>query len=107
MARANELALKAINKAVAVSSQEVDRFVESVRRRNPAMSPAELIDALGKSYTGLVATSGGVAGGVAAAPGIGTGVAAAASVADIGGFTVERGIHPRRCIHTRDRSRGS
>jgi hypothetical protein len=93
MARPNELANGVINKAVAVSSHEVDRFVESVRRRNPRLSPAELIDALGRSYTGLVATSGGAAGGVAAAPGVGTGVAVAASVADVGSFTVSSAVY--------------
>jgi len=68
MAGSNEVALRAINKAAAVStSHEVDRFVESVRRRNPSMSPVELINALSKSYTGLVATTGGAAGGVTAA----------------------------------------
>lgn len=93
MAGPNDLALRAINKAVAVSSHEVDRFVESVRRRNPSMSPSELITALSKSYTGLVATTGGAAGGVAAAPGLGTGAAAAAAIADVGGFTVSTSVY--------------
>lgn len=82
-----------IDAAVRVSAKEVDKFISSTQRTRPGMSKAELINALGWSFTGLVTVSGGAAGGIAAAPAIGTAGGVAAAVADVGAFTMAAGVY--------------
>lgn len=90
--RAGELVLAAIESGISVSSTEVDKFIKGARRRRASMSDEELIVALERSYTGLVATSGAVAGGVAALPAVGVPGGVAAAVADVGAFTTATAV---------------
>lgn len=83
----------AIEAAVTVSSGRVDEFVERTRRRSPEATDEELLRLLGREYTALVATTGGLAGGAAAAPGIGLPGAAAAAVADATFFSTASAIY--------------
>lgn len=86
--RARLQLMRAVDASVGVSAAEVDKFVNRARTRRPSMTDAELLVALERSYTGLVATTGAAAGGVAAAPGVTTGPGLALALADVGTFTV-------------------
>lgn len=77
----------AVDAAVSVSAAEVERFISAARRARTDMGDDDLIRALERSFTGLVATSGAAAGGVAALPAVGTAAGAAVGVVDAGAFT--------------------
>src|SRR5690606_11147402 len=93
MSGASERLLATIDTAVAVSTTEVQKFVDAARRRRPGMSDAELLTALERSYTGLVATTGAAAGGAAALPGVGLAGGAVAATADAGAFTTATAVY--------------
>lgn len=96
-ARASQVVVSQLNggldKAVALTSDQVDKFILATRRTRGDWTPAGLVSALGHSYRGLVTISGGAAGGVAAAPAVGTGPGVALAVADAGAFTVASGLY--------------
>ncbi|WP_158647908.1 hypothetical protein [Nocardioides houyundeii] len=93
MALASNKLIATIDAAVAVSASEVEKFVEAARRRLPDMPDSDLIIALERSYTGLVATTGAAAGGVAAAPGVGLASGALAAAADASAFTTATAVY--------------
>ncbi|MEN0128955.1 MAG: hypothetical protein AAGC49_05900 [Brevundimonas sp.] len=77
---------EALAKAVAIPSATIHAHVESVRRRNPEASPAQLIRLLEKEYLLVVGGAGGAVGAAAAAPAVGTGVAIALTASDVATF---------------------
>jgi hypothetical protein len=82
-----------IDAAVNVSGAEVERFIRGARRRRANMTGPQLITALERSYTGLVATTGAAAGGLAAAPAVGLPGGLVAGMADAGAFTAATAVY--------------
>ncbi|HEY8721945.1 hypothetical protein [Pengzhenrongella sp.] len=76
----------ALEKAVTIPSARVHAHVQSLRRRNPYASPAQIIALLEREYLLVIASAGAAVGAAAAAPVIGTGVAAALTVGDVATF---------------------
>jgi hypothetical protein len=77
---------EALAKAVSIPSSTIHAHVESIRRRNPEATPAELIKLLEKEYLLVVGSAGGAVGAAAAAPAVGTGVALALTASDVATF---------------------
>jgi len=75
-----------VDKAVTIPSAVIKRHVDSVRRRNPEASPAQIIKILEKEYLRVVATAGGAVGAAAAVPAVGTGAGVALTTADVATF---------------------
>ncbi len=73
-------------KAVTIPSAKIHEHVESLRRRNPDASPAQIITLLEKEYLNVVSATGGAVGATAAVPAVGTSVAVTLTVADAAGF---------------------
>ncbi len=88
-----DLVVATVDSAVSVSATEVEKFIGAARRRRSDMSDEELITALERSYTGLVATTGAAAGGAAALPAVGLAGGAVAAVADVGAFTTATAVY--------------
>ncbi|MGO1645150.1 hypothetical protein [Corynebacterium casei] len=67
-----------LQKAVEVQSSTVEKYVNSIRKRNPEASHEEIQDILDKHFMRLVQSTGAGAGAASAIPGVGlvTGVAA-------------------------------
>lgn len=80
------LAVRALDKALAIQRPIVLRHLDGMRRTRPNTSPAEIIHALEKHYLATVVSSGVAVGGTAAAPGVGTAAALALSVGEVGVF---------------------
>lgn len=80
------LAVRALDKALAIQRPIVLRHLARMRRTRPNSSPAEIIHALEKHYLATVVSSGVAVGGTAAAPGVGTAAALALSVGEVGVF---------------------
>jgi len=76
----------ALDRAVTVPSARVHAHVQSLRRRNPTASPAEIIALLEREYLVVVASTGAAVGVAAAAPAVGTGVALALTASDVATF---------------------
>lgn len=76
----------ALGKAVTVPSQVIRAHVDSVRRRNPEASPAQVIRILEREYLLVIQAAGGAVGAVAAFPSVGTGVGIALTSSDIATF---------------------
>lgn len=76
----------ALDKAVSIPSARVHAHVESLRRRNPHASPAQIIQLLEREYLLVIASAGGAVGAAAAAPAIGTSVAVALTASDVATF---------------------
>ena len=76
----------ALDRAVTIPSATIHAHVDSVRRRNPEGSPAEIIGLLEREYLLVVQGTGGAVGAAAAAPAVGTGVAMALTVGDVATF---------------------
>lgn len=76
----------ALEKAVTIPSARVHEHVQSLRRRNPYASPAQIIALLEREYLLVIAGAGGVVGAAAAVPAIGTGVAMALTASDVATF---------------------
>jgi hypothetical protein len=85
--------MASLDSAVSVSGTEVERFIAAARLRRTDMSDTDLLRALERSYTGLVATTGAAAGGVAAAPAVGLAGGAVAGIADAGAFTMATAVY--------------
>ncbi|QAY71712.1 hypothetical protein ET471_02940 [Xylanimonas protaetiae] len=75
-----------VDKAVTVPSSTIRRHVDTVRRRNPEASPAQVIQLLEKEYLRVVAAAGGAVGAAAAIPAVGTGTGVALTTADVATF---------------------
>jgi hypothetical protein len=73
-------------KAVTIPSVRIHEHVESLRRRNPDLSPAQIITLLEKEYLNVVSATGGAVGATAAAPAVGTTVALTLTAADVAAF---------------------
>jgi hypothetical protein len=76
----------ALEKAVTIPSATIHAHVQSLRRRNPYASPAQIIGLLEREYLFVLAGAGGAVGAAAAAPSIGTGVAMALTASDVATF---------------------
>jgi hypothetical protein len=76
----------ALDKALAVQRPVVLGYLDRVRRRNPAMTPAELVRQLERRYLAAVIGIGGASGAAAAVPGAGTATAVATGAAEITAF---------------------
>lgn len=84
--RRTPLVEAALEKAVTIPSARVHSHVQSLRRRNPHASPAQIIGLLEREYLLVIAGAGGVVGAAAATPVIGTGVAVALTASDVATF---------------------
>lgn len=76
----------ALARAVTVPSTVIHAHVDSVRRRNPEASPAQVIALLEREYLLVVAGTGGAVGAAAAAPAVGTAAATVLTVSDVATF---------------------
>lgn len=61
-----------IERALRTQQPLVASRIAAARRKRPQASPAEIIDALGRSYQGAVAVTGSVGGAIAILPAVGT-----------------------------------
>ncbi|WNB85160.1 hypothetical protein [Cellulomonas sp. ATA003] len=75
-----------LDKAVTVPSGAIHNHVQTLRRRNPHASPAQIITLLEKEYLRVVSASGGAVGAAAAVPAGGTGVAITLTAGDVAAF---------------------
>ena len=91
--KARDLVMAAVDGAVSVSGNEVERFIQTAKLRRTGMTDAQLVRALERSYTALVATTGAAAGGLAAAPAVGLAGGAVAGLADAGAFTTATAVY--------------
>lgn len=85
-ARRKGLADGLLDRAVTIPSERIHAHVDSLRRRNPEASPAQIIGMLEKEYLLLIQGAGGAVGAAAAAPGVGTGVAFTLTASDVATF---------------------
>lgn len=84
--RATPILDAALTRAVTIPSTAIRAHVDSVRRRNPGASPAQVLDLLEREYLTVVATTGGAVGAAAAFPAVGTGAALLLTGSDIATF---------------------
>ncbi|WP_052366987.1 hypothetical protein [Paraoerskovia marina] len=75
-----------LGRAVTIPSTAVRAHVDSVRRRNPGASPAQILDLLEREYLAVVSTTGGAVGAAAAIPAVGTGAALLLTGSDVATF---------------------
>jgi hypothetical protein len=61
-----------VERALRLQHPLVTAHVAAARRKNPDMTPAEIIDRLGKQYQSAVAVTGGAGGAIAIVPALGT-----------------------------------
>lgn len=71
---------RGVERALALQQPLVSAQIESIRRKRPDATPAEVITQLGRHYQGAVAVTGGAGGALAIVPALGT----AASLATAG-----------------------
>ncbi|MFI2704957.1 hypothetical protein [Cellulosimicrobium composti] len=76
----------ALDKAVTIPSHAIRAHVDSVRRRNPEASPAQIVRILEREYLLVIQTAGGAVGAAAAIPSVGTGVGIALTSSDVATF---------------------
>lgn len=76
----------ALDKALSVQHGAVLKYIARAQRRDPALTPFQLIERLEKRYRASVISIGAVSGGASAAPGVGTAASVATSVVEIGAF---------------------
>ncbi|MGX1575489.1 hypothetical protein [Cellulosimicrobium funkei] len=76
----------ALDKAVTIPSHVIRAHVDSVRRRNPEASPAQIVRILEREYLLVIQTAGGAVGAAAAFPAVGTGVGIALTSSDVATF---------------------
>jgi hypothetical protein len=81
--RSTPLLDAALNKAVTIPSSAIRAHVDSLRRRNPLASPAQIIGILEREYLAVIGTAGGAVGAAAAFPAVGTGVGIALTASDV------------------------
>lgn len=77
---------RAVDSALRTPTTAVRAHVESLRRRNPEASPAQILTILEKEYLTVLQTLGGAVGGTAAIPAVGTAAAATLTAADVAAF---------------------
>jgi hypothetical protein len=75
-----------LDKALAVQRPVVLGYLDRVRRRNPQMTPDELVRQLERRYLAAVVGIGGASGAAAAVPGVGTTATIASGAAEITAF---------------------
>ncbi|WP_298461499.1 hypothetical protein [uncultured Cellulomonas sp.] len=75
-----------LDRAVTIPSGAIHDHVQTLRRRNPHASPAQIIGLLEKEYLRVVSASGGAVGAAAAVPVGGTGVAVSLTAGDVAAF---------------------
>ena len=73
----------ALDKAVSIPSAAIRTHVETVRRKNPEATPAEIIALLEREYLTVSAATGGAVGAAAAVPAVGTGVSIALTASNV------------------------
>jgi hypothetical protein len=76
----------ALDKALAVQRPVVLNYLDRVRRKNPKLTPAELVQQLERRYLVGVVGIGGASGAAAAMPGVGTTAAIASGAAEVTAF---------------------
>lgn len=74
---AQDMVLKAVDKALSIQQPVIDAHLARVRRDRPNASPAEVVRRLNKQLMAATTSSGAAVGAAAAAPGVGTSVALA------------------------------
>jgi hypothetical protein len=75
-----------VDKSVTIPSSRIRKHVDSLRRRNPEASPAQIIRMLEAEYLKVIAAAGGAVGVAAAVPSVGTAAATALTTGDIATF---------------------
>lgn len=76
----------ALDRALLIERPAVLAYLERVRTRRPAMSPAAVVRQLERRYLAAVTGIGGASGAAAALPGAGTATSLASGAAEITGF---------------------
>ncbi|SDF72337.1 hypothetical protein SAMN04487781_2391 [Cellulosimicrobium cellulans] len=76
----------ALDKAVTIPSHVIRAHVDSVRRRNPEASPAQIVRILEREYLLVIQAAGGAVGAAASFPAVGTGVGIALTSSDVATF---------------------
>lgn len=80
------LMTRVVDAAIAVPSQSIRSYVDSLRVKYPRASPDQIIGHLERKYMLALTGSGGAVGAAAAWPGIGTGVAVVLTGSQVGTF---------------------
>lgn len=75
-----------LDRALAVQRPVVLNYLDRVRRKEPNMTPDELVTRLEKQYVTAVMGIGGASGAAAAVPGVGTAASVASGAAEIAAF---------------------
>ena len=78
--------LRALDAAIEAAGKIARHRVESLRRRNPHLTDAQLGKKVDRAFTSAVVSTGAATGALAAAPGAGTAVALVAAGADTSWF---------------------
>src|SRR5258708_4410011 len=76
----------ALDKALTIQRPMVQSYLARVRRKNPDLPPAQLVEQLERRYLAAVVGIGGASGAAAAVPGVGTAAAIASGAAEITAF---------------------
>lgn len=76
----------ALDRALSVQRPMVLGYLDRVRRKNPEMTPAEVVRQLERRYLTAVVGIGGASGAAAAVPGVGTTATVASGVAEVTAF---------------------
>jgi hypothetical protein len=76
----------ALDKALTIQRPVVQSYLDRVRRKQPDLTPAELVEQLEKRYVAAVVGIGGASGAAAAVPGVGTVATIASGAAEITAF---------------------
>jgi hypothetical protein len=76
----------ALDKSLTIQRPVVQNYLDRMRRKQPELTPAELVDLLEKRYLAAVVGIGGASGAAAAVPGVGTMATLASGAAEITAF---------------------
>lgn len=76
----------ALDKSLTIQRPVVQNYLARVRRRNPHLAPAQIVEQLERRYLAAVVGIGGASGAAAAVPGFGTAAAIASGAAEITAF---------------------
>lgn len=76
----------ALDKALAVQRPVVLNYLDRVRRRQPGVTPAEVVRQLERRYLAAAVGIGGASGAAAAVPGVGTATSIATGAAEVTAF---------------------
>jgi hypothetical protein len=75
-----------LDKALTIQRPAVQAYLDRVRRKQPGMTPAELVRQLERRYLAAVVGIGGASGAAAAVPGTGTAASLASGAAEVTAF---------------------